>query len=187
MFIDIISPKGNEKELIAMAERLGVKGLALAGATEARLAELQKGTDIRLYTAGRGKSHITITEEITKHSKADILIARHLLKHTDYRELGRRGTAICFPIAELLNADDKAHYLETIIRSIRLCRKHKVRMMAATMASEPYDMRAERELKALLLTLGMSTKQAKEAVTVTNEIIGKKQHTQTRINHSVHS
>ncbi|MBI2142397.1 hypothetical protein HYU15_02835 [Candidatus Woesearchaeota archaeon] len=174
MFIDIVSPKGNEKELIAMASRLGVKGLALVGATEARLAELQKQTGIKLYTAGRGKAGITIAEQISKRTKADILIAGHVLKHSEYRELARKGIAICYPVAELLNADDKPRYLETIIRSIMLCRKHKVKMIAATMASEPYDMRAEQELKSLFLTLGMSTKQAKEAVTGTNEIITKK-------------
>lgn len=176
MFTDIIIPKGNEKELIAMAEQLGVKGLAIVGATEAQIAELQKGTGIKLCTAGRGKAGagITITEEITKRSNADIFMARHLLRHTEYRELGRRGTVICHPVAELLNTDDAPHYLETIIRSIRLCRKHKAKMIAATMASEPYDMRAEKELKALFLTLGMSTKQAKEAVTGTSDIISKK-------------
>ncbi|MBI2574561.1 hypothetical protein HYV82_01625 [Candidatus Woesearchaeota archaeon] len=174
MFTDIISPKGNEKELIAMASRLGVKGLALIGETEARLAELQKGTGIRLCAAGQGKAGIIITEEIRKRSKPDILMATRLLKHSEYRELGRNGVAICYPVAELLNADDKTRQLETIIRSIRLCRKHKVRIIAATMASEPYGMRAEKELKALFLALGMSTKQAKEAVTGASEILRNK-------------
>ncbi|GEM_PF-6306225 len=181
MFTDIITPKGNEKELIAMASRLGVKGLALVGATDVLIAELQKQTGIRLCTAGQGKADITITEEIRKRSAADIFVSRHILKHSEYRELGRKGTAICYPVAELLNAENKSHYLETIIRSIRLCRKHKVRMIAATMASEPYGMRAEKELKALFLALGMSTKQAKEAVTGASEILRSKSRVQGQV------
>ncbi len=166
MFRDIIRPEGNEKEFFRMAERLGIKELALYCEKQVSLFELQKETSIKLCTAGKKKADVTI-KGAEEQGKTDLIICpSRPMKHIFYKELNKSGTALCFPLADIIEAKGarRVALLDNLSRHIRLCRKHKVRLVAATFASDPYQMRSEIDIRALLAAMGMGTKEVKEAL-----------------------
>lgn len=170
MFIDIVAPKGNEREMIAMAERLGIRGLALFYESPLeshnRVEELKQQTQVRLYTASLKSADITVSDISRGNNKAKIIIGlAQPLRHSFYKELADRGVAVCFPLSGMLSSRHRQDVVENAMRNIRLCREHKVMVVAASFASEPYLMRAENDIRQLFLSLGMGTMQAKDAVT----------------------
>ncbi len=168
MFIDIVKPENNEVELFRMAERLGIKALALYYDKHKALFDLQKETQLRLFTAGKSKSDIII-KSMADQGNADIIIGPdHTQKHSFYKDLSKRNIALCFPLSEIIDAnpDRKVQLIDNLVRHIRLCREHKVRIIAATFASDPYDLRAENDIKSLFLYLGMGTLELKQALSL---------------------
>lgn len=161
MFVDIVKPEGNEAELILMGKRLGLGGLAFLDVSKNNVAEMQKKTDLRLLSAGKGNVDILV-KKVGDVGKADIVFGvEDHMKHSFYKELSLKKTAICFPLSEIIGGHE--HLIEVFSRNIRLCREHDVRIVAATFARDPYQMRSEQDIRALLSTLGMSTSQLRDA------------------------
>ncbi len=170
MFTDIVKPENNEKELFMMAERLGFKALALYYDKPRSLFELQKETSLKLSTAGKSKADI-IVKTMSDSGNADVLIGpEHVQKHSFYKELGSKNISLCFPLSDIIEAqaEKRVQLIENLSRNIRLCRKWKVRIVAATFASDPYHLRSESDFKSFFITLGMGTKEVKEAFSLSN-------------------
>ncbi len=155
MFVDIVR-SGNEKQLVSMAERLGIKAIAIYSERSHDLSALQSQTAVKLFCAGPKSSNLHISHYGKGNGRLMIGI-NQLLKHSEYKSLAEQQSVICFPLADILR---HPHQLENIIRHIKLCRKYKVQIAAATFASSPYEMRPWQDLKSLMLHLGMSTSQA---------------------------
>ncbi len=161
--MDIVRPNGNEAELIKMAERLGMKSLALyypdkkGAELQARIFEHQKDTGVKLISAGSRDGHKVINDYKRRNKKTNIVIGiSQPLKHAEYKELAAAGVAVCFPFSEILQSGaGRTALLESIMRSIRLCRKHKVKVAIATFAEDPYELRDEKDLRAFYKGLGI--------------------------------
>lgn len=166
MFTDIVKPENNEIELFRMAERLGVKSLALYYEMHRDLFDLQMQTPIKLCTAGKSKADV-IVKMFGEPGRAQIMIGpEHQQKHSLYAELSKKKIALCFPLSSIIDSkpEKKVSLVENFSRHIRLCRKHKVRIVAATFASDPYHLRSEHDIRSLLTVLGMGTREIKEAL-----------------------
>ncbi len=173
MFIDIIRPANNEAEFFQMAERLGIKGLALLDVSRNRVKELQSQTTLKLVSAGKADADI-IVKSINDNGQANILTGLyHHEKHSFYKELSKRNTALSFPIAEIISSDleRKHHLLENLMRNIRLCREHNTKIAPATFASNPFHLRPESDLKSLFLSSGMGTKEAKVSFGLVSDLV----------------
>ena len=148
-----------------MALRLGLYGLAFYYESPRKPQVESRG--LRILTAGPKGADIIVSNfsEARRETKI-VLGVTQALRHSDYKELSRKGTAICFPFAELISAHNRFAAIEKIIRNIKLCRKHHASIAIATFSQDPYIMRSPMELKGLFLTLGMDTKQVKAALGV---------------------
>ena len=72
--------------------------------------------------------------------------------------------AIGFSFAELLNSKEKSKVIGRWAQNIRLCRKYKVKMVLASFANNKWEMRSPKDLFSLAITLGMTGKEANEAL-----------------------
>ena len=68
--------------------------------------------------------------------------------------------AIGFSFSDLLNSKYRAVVLGRMMQNVRLCRKYKVRMVLASFAHDPWDMRSAYDLLAFGQVLGMTPKEA---------------------------
>lgn len=79
------------------------------------------------------------------------------------------NVAIGFNFSDVLNAENLAEVLGRMMQNVRLCRKYKVRMVLASFAKNPWEMRYARDLMAFGQVLGMTPKEAKKALNFTKK------------------
>jgi hypothetical protein len=170
MFVDIV--EGNVSEFESMAVKLGIKAIVVYSE---KTHENLQGSKIRSFTAGSKKSQLLTSRSLMKDLKILLTSANAPMKHSDYKSLSAKKIAICFPLSEILHEKEKPHYLENLVRHIKLCRKHQVVIVIATLAKDAYSLRAERELAALYHSLGMTTVQLKEGLSITGTLLGIKE------------
>lgn len=72
--------------------------------------------------------------------------------------------AIGFSFSELLNSKERSKVIGRWAQNIRLCRKYKVKMVLASFSNSKWEMRSPKDLFSLALTLGMTGKEANEAL-----------------------
>ena len=80
--------------------------------------------------------------------------------------------AIGFSFAELLNSKEKSKVIGRWAQNIRLCRKYKVKMVLASFANNKWEMRSPKDLFSLALTLGMTGREATEALNFKKKELG---------------
>ncbi len=80
-----------------------------------------------------------------------------------------KDVAIGFSFSDVLNAKQRAVVLGRMMQNVRLCRKYKVRMVLASFAKDPADMRPANELMAFGQTLGMTPKEVTIAINFTKK------------------
>ncbi len=183
---DIVFPRNNEKEIIAMAERMGYDTLFFAYDRKTDIAKFQETTKIRIISAAtqgtaspvilRANESIRHILETLKpaylygmefHEKRDSMHQRNAGLNQVLCSIAEKNkVTMTIPLQELLRctAAKRSIIIGRISQNCRLCRKYKVKMKLATFASSPYQMRSPRDLMSLALIFGMDTKQAKEAV-----------------------
>lgn len=88
----------------------------------------------------------------------------------------RNGIAFAFSFSAILNARNRPLILGRIMQNIRLCRKHKVKMIFASFARNKWEMRAPEELRAFARTLGMTAGESNDALNSIPDIIASKNH-----------
>ncbi len=80
--------------------------------------------------------------------------------------------AIGFSFTELLNSKEKSKVIGRWAQNIRLCRKYKVKIVLASFANNKWEMRSPKDLFSLALTLGMTGKEATEALNFKKKELG---------------
>lgn len=71
---------------------------------------------------------------------------------------------LAFSFADLLNSKERSKLIGRWMQNIRLCRKYKIKMVLASFANNKWEMRTVKDLFSLALTLGMTGKEAQEAL-----------------------
>ncbi len=85
------------------------------------------------------------------------------------------NTGIAIPIAEIINSPKRNAILGRTMQNIKLCRKYKVRMVAASFAKNKLEQRTPQDIESFLRTLGMTAKESKDALTNVKKILQDKQ------------
>lgn len=80
--------------------------------------------------------------------------------------------AIGFSFAELLNSKERSKVIGRWAQNIRLCRKYKVKIVLASFANNKWERRSPKDLFSLALTLGMTGKEANEALNFKKKELG---------------
>ena len=168
---DIVFPNKNEEEFIQMAEKLGIKELIFVykdkkdfynkpGITNALLVEPK---DIR-KTHDKGIMAVCTASREAIERQADIVYGFEMLEakeHTHYRQSGLnqvlcklatdKKVKIGISFSQILNTygQKRATILGRMMQNIKFCKKYKTPMITASFATNPYEMIAEAELKAL--------------------------------------
>ncbi len=76
----------------------------------------------------------------------------------------KNGIIIAFSLAKLFNATNKSQVMGRWMQSFRLCRKYGLKVIVASFALNKHGMRSPHDIIALLKVLGMTGKEAKQAL-----------------------
>jgi len=167
---DIVIPNNNESGFIEMAEKLGYSGLCFV---------YPKHKKIELKSKLKLISGVVCT---TKMEHADFVILKSnnrsfLKKKPDAlfgvegkrdsmhkrdsgldaaicKEMAQKETAYMISLSEILNSEDREGLLGRIMQNLVLCKKYKVKVMIASMAKTPLEMRNPKDLMSLARVLG---------------------------------
>ena len=120
-----------------------------------------------------------LNREISTSKKVHILLSPELYKEEDSLHQRNSGlnqvicklanknkVAIGINFNEILKLNNREKRLGKIIQNIKLCRKYKVRMVLATFATNQSELRSPVELMAFAQSLGMTPKEAKDALNI---------------------
>lgn len=194
MITDIVFPKNNEKEFIQLAEELEVKTLCfLYSIDEFDKKQKEYDTKVKIlsgiYTEekkiqkARKKSNIVVVTKVddvrgcVERFKPDILFGMEQDTKKDYMHQRNAGInhAICnlgkkkevsfgFLLSDILYSRKKEVLLGRMRQNIGLFRKYGNRMIIATGAKNPYQMRNMRDLAELFNIIGMRPEESKKAI-----------------------
>lgn len=191
---DIVFPNNNEQEFFAMAQRLGWKGLVLVYAPgKLPKQEFQSplpvrhGVVVEPEKAGvfRKKGMLTFVKcsehdrQVLEQGAASVLFGAESTQPKDY--IHQRGSglnqvlcalakknnvAIGLCLSDVISAQDalRAQLMGRMMQNIVLCRKYKVKMLAGSFATSPWQMRSPHDTQSFLTVLGMHPAEAKTAL-----------------------
>ena len=74
------------------------------------------------------------------------------------------SVSIGFSISSLLNSKNKNMIMGRMMQNIRLCRKYKTKMVIASFATSPYQMRSPHDIISMFSLFGMAQQEAKDAL-----------------------
>ena len=183
MMQDIVFPKNNEEKFIAMAKKLGINELVFVYPfvdfsrkkfdTKIKLKFGIIAKENEIHKAKNKADHVFYeNDEKTRHVvekfkpaavfnlensfKRDFVHHRNSgLNHIIAKLMYDKKVAIAFSFSEILNSKKREILLGRIAQNIRLCKKYKVKMITASFAKDPYEMRSNVELKSFFKKLGM--------------------------------
>jgi ribonuclease P/MRP protein subunit RPP1 len=76
----------------------------------------------------------------------------------------RNKIAIGFSFSEFLNSNNRSELLGRMTQNVKLCRKYKVKIVVASFAKNKYEMRDIKDLLAFCRVIGMTGKEANDAL-----------------------
>lgn len=85
--------------------------------------------------------------------------------------------AIAIPIAETINSSRRNELMGRIMQNIKLYRKYKIRVVAASFAKNKYEQRTPSDIASFLRAMGMTPKEAADALNAVDEILRDKRET----------
>ena len=164
--MDIAFPKKNEKDFEKIAKKLDKEiGFAYKKKDNYKLG------NIIISNKGERKNfesnQIKMFFNLENKDERDFIHQRNSgLNHILAKIAHDKNKVIAFNFSTILNAnaERRALLLGRMRQNVKLCRKYKVKMLLASFASEPYELRNDYELRAFGFMLGMSPKEVKEAL-----------------------
>ncbi|MBW3019482.1 hypothetical protein KY329_04850 [Candidatus Woesearchaeota archaeon] len=185
--IDVVFPDGNEQEFIRIAKRLGYKSLIFVYEDKKKIGKISsdflfkqavlcapnKVRDMKLLAFCKGSAR---AREAIERSASMIFGMEDEQKDSlHYRRSGlnqvlcklakSKDVAIGFDFNSVLMSRRKARavIIGRMMQNIVLCRKYKLKMLIASFAKTPYQMRSPSDLRAFFHVLGMQQGEAKQA------------------------
>lgn len=86
----------------------------------------------------------------------------------------KKNIAIGFSFTKVLHSNNRSLLMGRMAQNAELCRKYKVKTILASFAETKWDVRSYNELISFGLTIGMTPKEAKEALEYAPEIVKEK-------------
>lgn len=182
--MDIVFSKNNEQKFIEMAEKLGITELTFVYsltnfkrtkfqtkikikfgiiAKENEIIKAKNKADYVFYENNEKTRHVVekfrpaAVFNLENSPKKDFVHHRNSgLNHILAALMREKKVAVAFSFSEILHSRKREILMGRIAQNIRLCKKYKVKMISASFASHPYEMRSPLELKSFFEKLGLS-------------------------------
>ncbi len=194
MFADIVMPRGNEKEFIRMAQRLGYGALCflypkLHPKHDSKITDSNIDTfdgvlgGFKTINSFRNRAELLVMEEkddlrkAVENARPDLIFGQESANRSDFIHQRNSGlnhiicriardnrVAVGFSLKYLHDSNLRPRVLGRMMQNIRLCRKYGVVTVMGSLASDPYRMRSPIDVISLFVTLGMHPKDAKESM-----------------------
>jgi len=151
MFVDIVVPKNNEKELVKMAARLGIDGLCFlyTSPSDTRRAE-KLNADMQIFTTSLQKpTGIAISK---KDVNADVAF--------DLDDIPSVSKRVGFSFSAVAQAKHMSRHIRKIQKQIKMCRGKSIEIVLASLAGNPYDMRSAHDMLSLFICFGLTPGEA---------------------------
>jgi len=159
--------KGFENAIIVKLSSINAKP-----SREIWVAHCKNETDIRKAAENKFVDIILGLENI---EKKDSLHKRESGLNEVICKLAKKNKiAIGFPFNSILHSDIKSQLFGRMMQNVELCKKYGVRMVLASFAETKWDVRSYHELFSFGLVLGMTPKEAKDALEVASQILKEK-------------
>jgi|TARA_B100002003_G_C13953021_1_gene461986 hypothetical protein len=182
---DIVFPKNNEKEFLAMAGKLGYDKLIFVySGKPSKVVSSDVKVSVGKLSNKRGDGIIVSKVDgdgrtILEHVKPSFAFGFEWEKVADkhhYRSSGmnqvlckiaaKNETQIVVPIREILSLKgrERAQVLGRVMQNVRICKKYKVGVKLASFAHTPYQMKGVKELASFGTVLGMDSSMVKKGI-----------------------
>lgn len=161
----LFSTPSSEKELRKITSNSNKQLLSIRGNQDLNRAILEQ-------------KQVSILQSPEFGISKDSLHQRHSgLNHILCALAKKNNIAIGFDISQLLKTKGKERslILGKMQQNVVLCRKYKVKMLISSFASNKYEQRSSFELKNFGLLLGMTQKEANDAVCMIEQILKDKE------------
>ena len=118
------------------------------------------------------KGKINIIFNIENQTGQDFIHHRNSgLNHIICKAASESNSAIGVSFSNLLNQKSKSRLIGRINQNISLCKKYKTKIVLASFAKDPSELRSPTDLRSFLISIGTNNLVAKEALTNLSEII----------------
>ena len=141
-------------KLEEFGKKLGYSGII-------NIKELRVGYSAEDFNK-KGMSIITGLEKI---ERVDSLHQRRSGFNQVLAKIAKKNKiALVFNFNDIIDSKKKSQIMGRISQNIKICRKYKVEMIIASFAKYKYQMRNPSDLMSLFILLGMTPKEAKDAL-----------------------
>lgn len=189
--IDVVFPKDNEDEFIAIAQNLGYDSIVFVYDTH-HFPEEKPDRGFKVFYGllcktdevkkARKRCDITLVHShdrnVIEKVKPDAVYGFEEVAHKDF--MHQRGSGINHVIAKIASEKkvkiaipfqmitrskrERAMLLGRVMQNIKLYRKYKVKTIIASFAEKPYQMRAPKDYIDFFGTLGMHPQEVKKSM-----------------------
>ena len=182
MFVDICIPKNNEKDFVDVAKRLGTKSLLFLydkpnlKIFEDNEVKIFNGLITQKNVSGKGVVFAKAEVHNIDNKNINFLYGAETLEekdHTHYRRSGlnnvlmkkikEKNKVLVFDIEKIILSGQSEVLLGRLRQNLLLAKKYDVRIVVASFASSPLNLRSEQDLKSLIKVFGCE-KQGKVSV-----------------------
>jgi len=164
--------KKNEK-MKNLQEKTEIKLFSGIIADSRNISKAKKLSKIVIYKSTGNDRHAIEKSKTNIIFDLETVAARDSMHHRNSglnqilcRLANKNNVMIGFSFSGILNTDGitKSQILGRMMQNIRLCRKYKVKVVIASFAERPYDMRPCPDLKSVFISLGMHPKEANDSL-----------------------
>lgn len=188
----IMIPQNNEEHFLEVAKKLNQKvSFLYTTLNEASnessgllIKEKDKKKQILLVNKAKSKKIQTFVEA-TEDAKANRFLIERVAPNIIYnfekvprkdsvhykrsgldqvlcKLLAKKNITVGFSFSSILSSKQPEKIIGRMLQNIRFCKKYKVKMVFSIFATDPYELRTEKDLKAFLLGLGVASGVVKE-------------------------
>jgi len=188
MFIDIAIPSGNEEKFVERAKLLGAKGIIFLYDKDKKenleAVEKLNSKDFKVYSAFLNKlskkydfffsigtrqdfenRKTSVIFDLEKQPKKDNFHYKSSGMNQVLAKLAKeKNICIGFNFNAVLRGKNKPLVLGRMMQNVVLCKKYKAKMLIASFAKKPNNLRFWKDLISFGVVLGMNQKEATGAV-----------------------
>ncbi len=163
----------NQEKINKLQEKTEIKLFIGLIADSKNISKAKKLSKIVIYKSTGNDRHAIEKSKANVIFDLETIAARDSMHHRNSglnqilcKLANKNNVMIGFSFSTILNEEGviRSQILGRIMQNIRLCRKYKVKIIIASFAEKPYDMRPCPDLKSVFISLGMHPTEAKDSL-----------------------
>jgi hypothetical protein len=196
MFVDIVSKwdKKNEKEFLVMLNKIGQDNVCVAdsgikkplhdnkkgieiihipfakGCSDLGLVRLKDFKDVRRFVSSFSRKIVFGFENLPR--KDSVVQRSSGMNRIICKEMNKRNNLYGLCLRDILSSKDSAVLLGRVVQNLYLCNKYGVGYVVFTLASSPYGLAGEKEIRSFMETISPNQGFAKQGVSALYGLLG---------------